>query len=455
MFQNSQGIEAGGTLVHLSQNLVVFEVYNPYSVVQMSEVLHNLRILRGDRTIYNGRAVVSNLVSTGLMLIVSATLIDSWSELSGLMPGQGLREEMDLFVQEWEAHNRLRPSYQLAVNKIRSFFGEVSRLFEQVDTAIAADASNRSFDFRQDLLQEIEPTILPKMEELFYLFEQEASNIEPEAVVSHKAFAHREIHPLILCAPFVHRTYTKPLGYAGDYIMVQMMLGDPVKGTNTYAKMVNYLCLSQGAVKAHRNRIAMLEDILKNEANRVIEKGGTFQVISIGCGPAEEVRRLVKHHRISQQCKFYLLDFNPETINYVKKVLGDSESETDGDSRFLFIKKSIHDLLKESARKEKSFSFPNFDTVYCAGLFDYLSDRICKRLLTLFYEWLEPGGLLVATNVHPNNPIRYFMEHLVEWHLIYRNETDMKALASDFASQKVYTDSTGVNVFLEVRKPKQ
>ena len=48
LFSNSQGDSGQGTLVHLTRNLAVFEVYNPYSLVQLSEVLQDVRILRGE-----------------------------------------------------------------------------------------------------------------------------------------------------------------------------------------------------------------------------------------------------------------------------------------------------------------------------------------------------------------------------------------------------------------------
>ena len=35
-FRNSQGEAARGTLLKLDRNTVVFEVYNPYSIVQLS-----------------------------------------------------------------------------------------------------------------------------------------------------------------------------------------------------------------------------------------------------------------------------------------------------------------------------------------------------------------------------------------------------------------------------------
>ena len=121
---------------------------------------------------------------------------------------------------------------------------------------------------------------------------------------------------------------------------------------------------------------------------------------------------------------------------------------------FYFAKRSVNQLLKDSVRVDPAA--PKYDTIYCAGLFDYLSDRICQRLINLFYEQLAPGGLLIATNVDPSNPLRNGMEFLLEWHLIYRDPAQMRLLhptgtrAQDIVSK---SDETGVNIYLEVRKP--
>jgi extracellular factor (EF) 3-hydroxypalmitic acid methyl ester biosynthesis protein len=53
-------------------------------------------------------------------------------------------------------------------------------------------------------------------------------------------------------------------------------------------------------------------------------------------------------------------------------------------------------------------------------------------------------------------PFRYSMEYMLDWHLIYRNGTEVAALAPRAAAPdhcKVITEDTGVNVLLEVRKP--
>jgi extracellular factor (EF) 3-hydroxypalmitic acid methyl ester biosynthesis protein len=85
-----------------------------------------------------------------------------------------------------------------------------------------------------------------------------------------------------------------------------------------------------------------------------------------------------------------------------------------------------------------------------------LSDRVCRRLLEIFYDLLAPGGLLVATNVHSSNPWKNWMEYLADWHLVYRDEEQFRKLAPSAAAEDsvlVKADETGVNIFLEVRKP--
>jgi extracellular factor (EF) 3-hydroxypalmitic acid methyl ester biosynthesis protein len=116
----------------------------------------------------------------------------------------------------------------------------------------------------------------------------------------------------------------------------------------------------------------------------------------------------------------------------------------------------VHQILKEATRPGPELASGSYDFVYCAGLFDYMSDRICKRLMNIFYDLLAPGGLLVATNVDASKPFRHSMEFILEWHLICRNQEQLAALNPDKAppgSFSVTHEDTGVNIFIEVRKP--
>lgn len=90
--------------------------------------------------------------------------------------------------------------------------------------------------------------------------------------------------------------------------------------------------------------------------------------------------------------------------------------------------------------------------MYCAGLFDYLSDKVCNRLLTHFAARTRKGGTLLVTNVHGSNPEKLSMEHLLEWYLVYRDEARMESLLpAGSANVRLFTDDTGVNVFAQAR----
>jgi extracellular factor (EF) 3-hydroxypalmitic acid methyl ester biosynthesis protein len=111
--------------------------------------------------------------------------------------------------------------------------------------------------------------------------------------------------------------------------------------------------------------------------------------------------------------------------------------------------------LKGAAKRAVRPAGSHYDLIYCAGLFDYLSDKICAKLLEYFYDALAPGGLLIATNVDIH-PSRGEMECFLEWHLVYRSSAQLAALAPRDVppdSLSLKQDFTGVNIFMEIRKP--
>ncbi len=450
-FTNTSGVKGRGTLVHISRSLAVFEVYNPYSLIQLSEVLQELTVMRGERVIYAGKGVVTSIVATGLMVIISVTLIDAWNNLDHLQPGPALSGELERFIRDWEEGQDLSESYQLVVNRFASFLAEASRWITEAETAIVGpidDDPKKSADFRAA----VQNPVAEKLQELMTMFEGEAAQVPPEEVTVYKAFARREIHPFMLCAPFAYRCYTKPLGYAGDYEMVNMMLKEsPSVGTSTYARIFQDLTTDVAAAAAHRNRIDILVASLVEEAGRVTEEQRIFTVLSVGCGPAVEVQRFIRHHDLANQSVIHLMDFNDETIAYTKQRTALSMEASGRRPTLKFIQKSIDELLKDVHQDAGAFP-PTYDMIYCAGLFDYFPDNVCRNLVALYHRWVRPGGLLLLTNVHPKNPERFTMEHLLEWYLIYRDERQMETLAPRGAEPEVFADETGVNVFMKIRK---
>jgi extracellular factor (EF) 3-hydroxypalmitic acid methyl ester biosynthesis protein len=451
-FTNTSGVHGRGTLVHISRSVAVFEIYNPFSLIQLSEVLREISVMRGEHVIYRGRGVVTSLVTTGLMVIASVTLIDSWSALDYLEPGPALSREMEKFIEDWDGERNISDGYQLAVNRFSDFLAATSRWIEEAETAIVGSLETdpeKASKFRAS----VEHPVAGKLTQLLDAFQTEAVRVPDEDTATYKAFARREIHPYMLCAPFVWRTYYKPLGYAGDYEMVNMLLQESeTVGTNTYARIFHDLTSSVSACVAHRNRVKILEKLIAEEAERITtEEQRIFTALTVACGPAVEIQRFIKNHEVANQCALHLMDFNGETLEYVQNRMKMAMESSGRKPALKFIQKSIDDLLKNIHLESEGF-LPTYDMIYCAGLFDYFPDNVCRNLLQLYYRWVRPGGLLVATNVHPKNPERALMEHLLEWYLIYRDEAEFAALIPKGAKGDVFPDETGVNVFLTIRK---
>lgn len=453
-FRNSQGQESRGTLLKLTRHTLVMEVYNPYSIVQLSEVLANLKIVRGDTVIYNGRAVVASLVNTGLMLIVSATLVDVLEDLRELhdTPGE-LGEEAERYIANWESRHQLHDEYMLAVAGIRAFLSDLHPWLEQFDAS--ADEDRESAPLSRESFDAIADRVIAKGNELFADFESAAAQVSEEELNAHKSFAQRDLHPLLMRSPFFYRSYTKPLGYAGDYGMVNMMLADRRDGPTTYTQLINSYFHQIGPTRAHRNRIDILTQRLTELGERFSTEVQRAQILNMACGPALEVQRFVRTQAVSRHCDFTLVDFNEETLEHAEERIGLAAAEGGFNPSIRFVQKSVHQLLKEAAKPtpEQLRQESSYDLIYCAGLFDYLSDKICARLLRLFYRWVKPGGYVLATNVHPNNPSQQCMEHIVEWYMVHRDDKDMLNLVKGYGDHHVYYDFTGLNVFLEVHKP--
>lgn len=473
-FKNSQGVAADGTLVRLSRQNVVFEVYNPYSIVQLSEVLDELKIHQGNRATYEGRAVITGLLNTGLILIVSASLVDPWSDLKDLHPGETLRSFVRDFVSDWDdANARVGDRFRNSVSNLRNYLQELRRWLEHWEMEADIDResnSRRVLDFVVDVDQEI----YPKFADLNGEFEEATREVPRKDAPFHRALAQRELHPLLMVSPFMNRAFNKPLGYAGDFEMVRMMLNDPWEGTNTYAKLVNASALRHDAPAAHRNRIELLEKAITREtkyalatrsgflASPNVQAGdvqplpGRVQILNIGCGPAEEVARFMHHDSVSEKADFRLVDFNRETLDHVEANLLPKARRVRPEMKLVTEQRSVHEILKMSQESGHENAFKQkYDMVYCAGLFDYLRDATCGFLLELFYEWVHPGGLVLVTNVTPNHSSVAMMGMVLDWNLELRNQQEMKELAPQLGVQETYVDDTGVNVFLEIRKPSE
>src|SRR5262249_55848656 len=120
--QTSQGYSVRATPLRITRDVVAFEVYNPYSILQLSGVLQEFRIIVNDNLIYSGRATVSNLVNTGIMLVCEVSLAEGWLDVDLFVlvtQLTKLRADFLDFLNEWQRINIILPEYKVVLTDIQ------------------------------------------------------------------------------------------------------------------------------------------------------------------------------------------------------------------------------------------------------------------------------------------------------------------------------------------------
>jgi extracellular factor (EF) 3-hydroxypalmitic acid methyl ester biosynthesis protein len=457
--ENARKEKILGKLLRLARHEMSFEIHSAADVVQISEVMSNVTILVNDRPVYSGSAVVSGLINVGPTIVCQATLDDAWLNVDILGLAKDPLNLPGVFrnlIRDWQKIYKVSSEYKVVIADIQSFLFELCHWVDKIELGLSNAEGEQAVNEERIVVKQLVESITPALNHLFEKFEIASRNVEPELQPTYGLYAKRQLHALLLCSPFMHRIFRKPLGYAGDYEMVGMILRDPCEGKSLFAKILNAWFLSQTPAEAHRNRVKFLTQHLTQhlvqESLRTRTQNKPTRIFNLGCGPAQEVREFMRQSPLSDAAQFSLLDFNDETIAFTQSSLEEACRANHRATQLKLIKKSVGQVLKAGMRNIQ----PTYDVVYCAGLFDYLNDRICQQLLTIFYQMLAPNGLLIATNVDESNPIRNIMGYIFEWRLIERNTKSFLALTPENAVRdecKITADSTGCNIFLEIRKP--
>jgi extracellular factor (EF) 3-hydroxypalmitic acid methyl ester biosynthesis protein len=460
-FQSHDGLELQGVPVRITRHHVVFELYNPGMAPRFSEAIDKFIIILQTRQVYAGRAVVSNVVDAGSKIVCEATLDEArWLDVSAdlvVKCDNQLVEEFNKFVKKWQKLYRVLPEFKEAVTDIEMFLTSLRIWLEQVELGINSLPEYKRAPLEQTIIKKLSPQIIPLINGLFERFELIAKKLDEETYPAHRNYIQRHLHPIVLCAPFAHRAYQKPLGYAGDYEMVNMMARNPQEGASLFAKIFNVWLVQQGSAAAHRNRLTYLTKCIEMETLRAGRNGKKARIFNFACGPAIEVQQFLDYSPLSDQVEFTLVDFDSETLAHTQRAINGIKDRFGWRTSVQFQKKSVFQLIKEGHKPVAigASAESGYDFIYCAGLFDYLTDHVCKQMVKIFYQWLAPGGLLVVTNVTPLTSNRGSLELILDWHLIYRTAAQLKEVCSNIIPEdevRIKSDKTGINIFLEARK---
>lgn len=250
-----------------------------------------------------------------------------------------------------------------------------------------------------------------------------------------------ELLPLMLLGNNVERWYSKPRGYAGDYLSIDRMYDDVPLGHGRVGPAIDRCFLDLGAVRAAQNRRALVAAEIKATLDATAERA---RVTSLACGPAREVFDVYSTLPDPARLACTLVDVDLHA-------LADVADRRDR-ARLKRHMSLVHEDLVYLATGRARATFEDQDLVYSVGLVDF-EDAFVVKLLDFVHDTLRPGGRVLIGNFHPRNGSRAVMDHVLDWKLVHRTEDDMDRLfrASAFGrgTTRILYEEQGINLFAE------
>lgn len=253
------------------------------------------------------------------------------------------------------------------------------------------------------------------------------------SIREHELFSHA------MDEPVTHRSFTKPRGYAGDAVTMDMLYSpdDAASGAPPAAseRLSRVLLHQAPAVGVRERRASMARNLTSLQRQR---RGA--RVLSVACGHMREAAAATRSGRGFS--RLVGLDQDGESLSEVRRSLAGSPVET--------VERSVRTLLRGDS------DLGEFDLIYSMGLYDYLEERTAMRLTRALFQSLRPGGRLLIANFLPI-PMRGYMEAFMDWWLIYRTPVDLARLTGELdstsiAASSVSSDSAGTIAWLDVRR---
>lgn len=300
-------------------------------------------------------------------------------------------------------------------------------------------------DEEENLIVEYGKRLSGKFNKVFDQFAKMIAGFDPATMEDAKNYFNKKLQYLILGSPFSNRAYNKPAGYAGDFMLMDMIYRDDKSGTSLFSKCVNYYFTSlNGSNNAAKNRIGyILSKITKLvEINHRLNK--TIKILSIGCGPAFEIEQVFRRNLLPEQTEIQidLIDQDLNALDHIRSRLENIPLNKMCTVKINYINRTVKSLVL------KGIGNCGYDLIYSFGLFDYLPDRICREVAKTAFRSLRSGGQVIIGNFNSSSPDKFIMEFGLDWKLIYRSRSELRKLFELISdSFSIENEALEINLF--------
>lgn len=247
--------------------------------------------------------------------------------------------------------------------------------------------------------------------------------------VSRQILRGHRLHQYLLRDPYTAHAFAKPRGYPGDAALIDFIYDRQLpRGTCAAGARLFAITTDFPVARAVRRRKEVARRLLAGAC----ESGARICVLA--CGHLREADDLTGANLKNVTA----VDQDALSLEAVTARHGE---------RIGLVQRNAISFLRAAARQGEAY-----DLIYTLGLTDYLDDRALALLLSLAARCLTPDGRIFLANFQPLHLASGWIDACMDWHLIYRDQTDLAGHAADAGfGAPTFADSDAAIVYCEMR----
>jgi len=255
------------------------------------------------------------------------------------------------------------------------------------------------------------------------------AHADPQRWAETRACLHsHELHGLLLQDPFSAHSATRPRGYPGDAGLIDLIYDmKPPSHASELGRDIFEVTIQFQAPEGVRQRRIEAEQVVA----RAHQAGD--RVLALACGHFREGDPLTG----ADLRQFTLVDQDAQSLARVSARHGE---------KITLIQANVFNFLRQAVKDGRKF-----DLIYTLGLTDYLDTRAMQLLHRLMKGCLAPGGRILLANFANDHLATGWMDAVMDWHLIYREEAELERFAEEIALQaRTWRDPSGSVIWCEM-----
>jgi extracellular factor (EF) 3-hydroxypalmitic acid methyl ester biosynthesis protein len=450
------------TLHDVSQNGVAFE--RPPGVdIAKGDRVRRVTVICESHIAYKGEAEVRTVRKEDGHVIIGLTFLDSLMNMEDVLQLRDMRERWDdpeLVLharnQAWHSGAEEAHRFEALVAELHLFLREAKARFEPLERDIPWHILHGEADCpaRRALTEKMREGFIPEYIRYTERIDAAWRQVPESENDKLKAFSRGLLHETITKAPFMHRCLTKPLGYPGDYEVMRYLYEQQLEGPDLLSKGIHLASVMTKGAQAVRERKDLLRRVLVGLTRERAAKGLETRALSVAAGPAQEVYEILTlEGDLGPGLNVLLFDQDQYALEYASRRFALAAGHNPRSDISVQLR---HDTIRRLLNDDEIFAEqPAVDIIFVAGLFDYLRKPTARKLIAKLHRLLAPGGQLYVGNMVPENPCRWFLEHHLDWFLLYRSREELLAMGEEAvpgARTWIVNEPTSVNPFLVIQR---